>query len=170
VGIDVDGRKLDLASDLGMTPVRADEVDPVERVEELADGVGADVVFEAVGGGQSHITHGDNPLAQAFQMVRPGGTVVQIGHIEGEPRVDPRAMRAKGVRWLNPLTNVVSTGPNADTGSTAAEMIAAGRVSIAEYVAHELAGLESFAEAVDITRHKQQYDAFGPAQIVVGSE
>jgi threonine dehydrogenase-like Zn-dependent dehydrogenase len=106
-------------------------------------------------------------MAQAFEMVRPGGTIVQIGHHVGDVSLTPARFRSKSVRWLNPLTDVISTGPNADTGELAARMIAADRVSIEEYITHELSGLGSFEEAVEITMNKPDYGAMNPAQILV---
>jgi len=55
----------------------ADE-DPVARVLELTDGVGADCVIEAVG--HYHEFPGQEaPLAQAVKMIRNGGRVVTAG-------------------------------------------------------------------------------------------
>ena len=167
IAVDVDPEKLDIVGGRGMTPIDASAADVVEAVRARTDGIGADVVFEAVGGEQESVTAGDGPLAQAFDMVRPGGTVVQIGHVVGELAVEPKRLRSKEVRWVFPTSGHIRLGPNADTGSTAAEMVADGRVSISEYITHELEGLESFEEAVEITTNKQQYGAFGPAQIIL---
>jgi (R,R)-butanediol dehydrogenase/meso-butanediol dehydrogenase/diacetyl reductase len=52
--------------------INATKEDVVKKVKELSGGLGADVVFEAVGG--------DAPtLNQAIQLARPGGTVGIIG-------------------------------------------------------------------------------------------
>lgn len=167
LAIDVVPEKLDNARRKGMTPVDAREADPVEVVLEVTDEIGADVVFEAVGGGHDHGTRGGDPLAQAFQMVRPGGRIVQIGHIAGDVPVTPRAMRSGSVDWINPTTWPYELGPNADTGTVVAEMVCDGRVSIDEYVTHELDGLGAFERALEITIDKPAYGALGPAQIVV---
>jgi hypothetical protein len=53
-----------------------------------------------------------------------------------------------------------------DIGELAAELVASGRVSIAETVTHELSGLSAFETAVDITLHRDEHDALGPAQLV----
>lgn len=167
VAIDVVPEKLEHARERGMVPVDASKTDPVEEVVGATDGIGADVVFECVGGAHDHGTSGSDPLAQAFGMVRSGGSIVQIGHIAGDVPLTPRAVRSKAVDWVNPTTAMYSIGPNANSGEVAARMVADGRVSIEEYVTHEFDSLEDFDRLVDVTLDKATYDALGPAQIVV---
>lgn len=167
VAVDVDPTKLEHAADRGMEPVDARETDPVRAVEATTGGIGADVVFEAVGGEQSHATAGGEPLAQAFSMVRSGGTVGQVGIIVDELPLDPRTLRRKSVTWVNPRFGAWQLGPNTHTGTLAPRLVADGRVSIEEFLTHELHGLDSFEEAVDITADKPAHGALGPAQIVL---
>ena len=50
IAVDVDERKLATATSLGAThTINSKQVDPVERIRELTDGNGADVVIDAVG-------------------------------------------------------------------------------------------------------------------------
>jgi threonine dehydrogenase-like Zn-dependent dehydrogenase len=142
-------------------------MDPVERIADLTDGIGTDVVFEAAGGPQNDATTGSDPLAQAVKMLRPGGTIVQVGLITGDVTMSPGTMRSKNVRWINPAMGRLSNTPNMDTGQLAVRMVADGRVSIAELVTHEVEGIESFTEAIEITTNKHEYGARGPAQIVL---
>lgn len=167
VAVDVDPVKPEHAADRGMEPVDARETDPVAAVTDATGGIGADVVFEAVGGEQSHATSGDEPLAQAFSMVRSGGTVGQVGIVVDELPLDPRKLRNKSVTWVNPRFGAWQLGPNTHTGTLAPRLVAEGRVSVEEFVTHELDGLGSFEEAVAITADKPAYDALGPAQILV---
>ena len=165
--VDVNPEKLRIAAERGLDPVDATEVDPVRAVTDGTGGVGADVVFEAVGGEQSHGTRGSDPIAQAIGMVRTGGTVVQVGYIIGDVTLSARDVRKKSVTWTNPVTGVATVGPGRDTGELAAELVASDRVSIEEYVTHELDGLAEFERAVTMTADKERFDARGPAQIVV---
>lgn len=169
IAVDVVPEKLEIAADNGITPVNPRETDPVDVVHDLTDGIGADVVFPAVGGRQDHLTHG-TPMAQAFDLVRAAGTVLQVGLLIGEAGIEPRALRKKSVRWVNPRFGVTSTGPNTDTGVLAPRLVADGRVSIEEYITHELIGLDSFEEAVAITLEKEDSGALGPPQIVVNPD
>lgn len=158
-------RKRELAAEHGMTPIDPTDADPAVVVREATDGIGADVVFEAVGEAQAHGSDGDDPLATAFRTVRRGGRIVQVGHIADEIVLEPRAYRAKNVSWTNPTVGVVQTGPNAHTGEVAVDLVASGRIAIEAYVSHELAGLEAFEEAVEITLDPAR--KLGPAQLIV---
>lgn len=165
--VDIRQRPLSIAADHGVTPIDATATDPVAEIRSATDGLGADVAFEAVGGEQSHATDGDDPLAQAFRTVRRGGTILHVGHIDGDIEMTARAARSKAIRWENPRKGVAHIGPGTDTGEFAAELVAADAVPLAEYITHELDGLESFGDAVDITLDKREHDALGPAQIVL---
>lgn len=165
--VDLRPEPLEHASLRGMIPIDARETDATQRILEATDDVGADVVVEAAGGEQEHGTNGNGPLAQAFDAVRRGGTVVQVGHITGDVLVRPRTLRSKYVTWENPRKGVVSTGPNTTTGQRAAEMVADGSVSITEFITHEREGLGSFEEVVEMTLSKDEYGTLGPVQIVV---
>ncbi len=81
IGVDLDARKLELATSLGAThTVDASTTDPVTAIQELTDGNGADVCIEAVG----------NPkvFEQAFYARDLAGTVVQVGVPTPEMRID----------------------------------------------------------------------------------
>lgn len=167
IASDIVPEKLSIANDHGLTTIDPSEGDPVEQVEDLTDGIGPDVVFEAVGGEQDHGTTGSDPLAQAMQLVRRNGTVVQIGIMPTEITIDPWVLRGKYVTWVNPRdpVGVLSTGPNSDTGRTAARMVADGRVSIEEYIPDWKAGFSDFSDVVDATLNKPDYGILGPPQI-----
>lgn len=167
IAIDVATEKLEIAEGFGLTTVDASRVDAVETVVELTGGVGADVVIEAVGGNQSHGTKGADPLAQASRMVTKGGRIVQVGYIIGDVTVTPRTFRTNSVDWVNPVTGVRPLGAGRTTGTFSARLVSDGRVSIDEYITHELDGLSSFEEAVEITLDKHEHGALGPAQIIL---
>jgi S-(hydroxymethyl)mycothiol dehydrogenase len=81
IAVDLDARKLALASELGATHVvDASSVDPVAAIQELTGGHGADVCIEAVG-------H-PKVFEQAFYARDLAGTVVQVGVPNPEMRID----------------------------------------------------------------------------------
>lgn len=170
VAVDIDPVKLEYAENAGMTTIDASEWDVVDRIDELTDGIGADVVFEAVGGDQNHAVEGSDPLAQAYEMTRPNATIVQVGNIIGEITHNPRAMADKHLTWVNLVGDTVSATPNMDTGEFANELLASDRVSIEEFITHEVQDLDSFQGAVEVTMNKTEYEALGPCQIALGSE
>lgn len=164
--IDIDQGKLDIAEQRGLIPINAMDEDAAEVIREDTGGIGADYAFEAAGGHQEHGTEGNDPLAQAMDIVRRGGTVVQIGHIIGDIEMTPREVKSKKVDWVQPVSGVTSFSPNMDSARYAAKLVASDQVSIDDYITHELDGLDSFDELVDITLNKPEHGALGPAQII----
>ncbi|MCU1371984.1 MAG: S-(hydroxymethyl)mycothiol dehydrogenase [Ilumatobacteraceae bacterium] len=81
IAVDLDAKKLELATAFGAThTVLASEVDPVDAIQALTDGNGADVCIEAVG----------HPAVfeQAFHARDLAGTVVQVGVPDPEMRIE----------------------------------------------------------------------------------
>ncbi len=81
IAIDLDPRKLELAHGFGATDaIDASKENPVEAVQALTGGNGADVCIEAVG----------NPtvMEQAFYACDLAGTLVQVGVPTPEMRID----------------------------------------------------------------------------------
>jgi S-(hydroxymethyl)mycothiol dehydrogenase len=72
IAVDVDDRKLDWARGFGATEtVNSRSADPVEKIKDLTEGNGADVVIEAVGRPETY--------QQAFYARDLAGTVVLVG-------------------------------------------------------------------------------------------
>ncbi len=72
IAVDLDDRKLETARKLGATDtVNSKETDPVEAIQALTDGFGADVVIDAVGRPET--------WKQAFYARDLAGTVVLVG-------------------------------------------------------------------------------------------
>ncbi|MGH8869011.1 MAG: S-(hydroxymethyl)mycothiol dehydrogenase [Actinomycetes bacterium] len=81
IAVDVDPRKLDLATGFGAThTVNARETDPVEAIRSLTGGFGADVVVEAVGHPATY--------EQAFYARDLAGVVVLVGVPSPDMRLD----------------------------------------------------------------------------------
>lgn len=83
--------KLDMAAKLGpIVPVNVAKQSVKEVVDELSDGWGADVVFEASGNAKS--------IASVFDPLCPGGRVVFIGMPGGPVPIDIVAAQVKEAR------------------------------------------------------------------------
>jgi S-(hydroxymethyl)mycothiol dehydrogenase len=81
IGVDVDARKLDWARDFGATDtVNSRSADPVEKIKDLTEGNGANVVIEAVGRPETY--------QQAFYARDLAGTVVLVGVPTPEMRLE----------------------------------------------------------------------------------
>ena len=72
IAVDIDDRKLDRAREIGAThTVNSRDTDPVEAIQALTGGFGADVVIDAVGRPET--------WKQAFYARDLAGTVVLVG-------------------------------------------------------------------------------------------
>jgi threonine dehydrogenase-like Zn-dependent dehydrogenase len=65
--------------------INGNEEDAVAKVMELTNGLGADVVYESVGGLSTTMT-------EAVNMVRPGGAIVVIGSFAQQPEMNFRRL------------------------------------------------------------------------------
>ncbi|MXX31772.1 MAG: Zn-dependent alcohol dehydrogenase [Chloroflexi bacterium] len=72
IAVDILDNKLDFAEQFGATDrINASEVDAVEAVQELTQGMGVEIAFEAIGNVHA--------ARQAWDMVRAGGTACIVG-------------------------------------------------------------------------------------------
>ncbi|MEW2418719.1 zinc-dependent alcohol dehydrogenase family protein [Streptomyces sp. NPDC046866] len=136
--IDLATARLAAAREFGADATVGAKEEPEKLVEDLTDGLGADVVIEAVG------------LPEAFElctrMVRPGGRVANIG-VHGKPAV----LHLEDL-WIKDVT--LTTGL-VDTHSTPMllRMMAAGRLPGAALVTHRF----------ELDRMEEAYDVFARA-------
>lgn len=118
-------------------------VDPVEAVLELTDGVGADVVFETVGGSAPTVTQG-------IGMARPGSTICILGIFTTDPELDTRTAYRKEltITWCNSYANWHGLSEY----EIALNLLASGRVAAEPIITHHYSldqiG-EGFAAAAD---------------------
>ncbi|MDR6975927.1 alcohol dehydrogenase [Streptomyces sp. 3330] len=134
VAVDLAASRLEAARRLGADAVADAREDPEQLVADLTDGLGADVVMEAVGVPES--------FELCTRMVRPGGHVANIG-VHGKPAT----LHLEDL-WIK---NVTITTGLVDTHSTPTllRMAAAGRLPTAQLVTHTFP-LEQMEEAYDV--------------------
>ena len=81
IAVDIDDRKLAWARELGANDtINSRETDPVEKIRELTEGNGADVVIEAVGRPDTY--------RQAFYARDLAGVLVQVGVPTPDMRIE----------------------------------------------------------------------------------
>ncbi|MGW2780160.1 zinc-dependent alcohol dehydrogenase family protein [Streptomyces populi] len=134
VAVDLAASRLEAARRLGADAVADAGEDPEQLIADLTDGLGADVVIEAVGVPES--------FELCTRMVRPGGHVANIG-VHGRPAT----LHLEDL-WIK---NVTITTGLVDTRSTPTllRMTAAGRLPTAELVTHTFP-LEHMEEAYEV--------------------
>ena len=164
IGVDRREESLKLSRDFGASvTINAAGTDPVADVKQLTGGAGVDTVFEMAGGRPKSGLAGFEALAQAIQMIKKGGQIVEGANLEGTIELDADTMRARCPKYIFP-TPPRSQGE--DLGY-AAFLVASGRVKVAPQISHVVQGLEKLPEAAEITVSKARYRATNPAQIVV---
>ncbi|MEU6854346.1 zinc-dependent alcohol dehydrogenase family protein [Actinacidiphila alni] len=134
IAVDLAQSRLEAASRLGADTVVNAAEEPERLVADLTDGLGADVVVEAVGVPAT--------FEMCARMVRPGGHLANVG-VHGKPAT----LHLEDL-WIKNLT--IRTGL-VDTSSTPTllRMMAAGRLPAAELVTHTF-DLDAMEEAYDI--------------------
>ncbi|MFF2779562.1 zinc-dependent alcohol dehydrogenase family protein [Streptomyces sp. NPDC058052] len=134
IAVDLADSRLAAARRLGADATATAAEGPEQLVADLTDGLGADVVMEAVGVPET--------FEMCTRMVRPGGHVANIG-VHGKPA----ALHLEDL-WIKDVT--LTTGL-VDTSSTPMllRMTAAGRLPTAGLVTHRFA-LGQMEEAYDV--------------------
>ncbi|GAA3378994.1 zinc-dependent alcohol dehydrogenase family protein [Streptomyces sannanensis] len=150
IAVDLAESRLAAARAIGADAVAHAEEGPELLVEDLTDGLGADVVVEAVGAPET--------FQMCTRMVRPGGRVANVG-VHGKPA----ALHLEHL-WIKDVT--ITTGL-VDTYSTPLllQMMAAGRLPSSSLVTHHF----------ELGRMEEAYDVFsraagtGAIKVVLGS-
>ncbi|MFB7993060.1 zinc-dependent alcohol dehydrogenase family protein [Streptomyces sp. NPDC056002] len=143
IAIDLADSRLAAARSLGADATVSADEEPEGLVEDLTDGLGADVVMEAVG------------VPEAFEMctrmVRPGGRVANIG-VHGKPAT----LHLEDL-WIKDVT--LTTGL-VDTSSTPMllKMMAAERLPAAPLITHRFE-IGQMEEAYDVFSHAAETGA-----------
>lgn len=134
VAVDLAAARLDAAKRLGADAVADARQAPEQLIADLTDGLGADVVIEAVGVPET--------FELCMRMVRPGGHVANVG-VHGKPAT----LHLEDL-WIK---NVTITTGLVDTYSTPTllRMAAAGRLPTSALVTHTFP-LDHMEEAYDV--------------------
>ncbi|MDW4910731.1 zinc-dependent alcohol dehydrogenase family protein [Streptomyces sp. ADMS] len=134
VAVDLAASRLEAAKRLGADAVADAREDPEQLIADLTDGLGADVVIEAVGVPES--------FELCTRMVRPGGHVANVG-VHGKPAtIHLEDLWIKNVTITTGLVDTYST-------PTLLRMATAGRLPTAQLVTHTFP-LERMEEAYDV--------------------
>jgi alcohol dehydrogenase len=134
VAIDLAASRLDAAKQFGAdVVVNSREDDPVARVMDLTDGLGADVAIEAVGVPET--------FELCTRLVRAGGQVANVG-VHGKPAT----LHLEDL-WIR---NVTITTGLVDTYSTPTllRLVAGRQIEPARFITHRF-GLDEFLDAYD---------------------
>jgi 2-desacetyl-2-hydroxyethyl bacteriochlorophyllide A dehydrogenase len=98
--IDTVAERLAMAERFGATPLHLNEDDPKKAIRAATEGLGVDVVVDAVGD--------PRPLALAVSLARDAGTVSGIGAYAGKGEVPLGLAWLKGLQLRLGLANVIA--------------------------------------------------------------
>ena len=144
VAIDLDDSRLERARELGAdVTINSSSKEPVGEVQEITDGLGADVVMEAVGVPET--------FELCCELVRPGGTVANIG-VHGKP-----ATLHLETLWIKSIT--ITTGlVDAASTPTLLKLVAEGRLDPTPLATHRF-DLGGIMDAYDVFSDAAKHDA-----------
>ena len=116
---DLDRTRLKLAQEAGAAAVLSSEEDVAGQVMQLTDGVGVDVVIEAVGRNET--------VKASIDSVRKGGTVVLVGNISPEVTLPLQKVVTRQIRLQ---------GSCASAGEypRAIELLASGAIQVKPFI------------------------------------
>ncbi|HID05227.1 MAG TPA: hypothetical protein EYP20_05425 [Aigarchaeota archaeon] len=151
IAIDIDGRKLQLAKQLGaVETVNPAEVDLAKTVYQITGGAGVDAAFEIIGKPAT--------LEQAFNLVKPGGRLVVVGY-----SAENWSMRVSRVMFRE-VTVLGSLGCRLAEYPTLINMVRSGRIKLEPVISSRLK-LEQVNEAM---KNLEEGRVLGRQIIVVG--
>ncbi len=144
IAIDLDQARLKRAFDFGATDVvNSSDPDWMKQVFDLTDGAGVDVAIEAVGF--------PNTFTMVTQLVRPGGTIANIG-VHGK-QVD-LALNELWIKNINISMGLVNT----NTLEMLLKLVAERKLPAEKFVTHRFA-FDQMIEAYDVFGNASTYDA-----------
>ena len=133
--IDPVQERLDMAASFGAVPLHPEEQDPKKAVRAATEGLGVDVVVDAVGD--------PGPLALAVSLARDAGTVSGIGAYAGKGEVPLGLAWLKGLQLRLGLANVIAHIDRV------LALMDAGKLDPSPLVTHHM-GLDEASEAYEI--------------------
>jgi len=131
IAVDLLDSRLSVAETVGADlTLNAVDVDPVEEVARLTDGLGADKVIEAVGHARA-VEGRKPPMYMACQMLRPGGQITALGQGGEEESFFWKSFVLKEARLLSSRLNLGDM-------PRAVAMMAGGLLHPREIITHTL--------------------------------
>ena len=138
--VDTVAERLAMAERFGATPLHLSEDDPKKAVRSATEGLGVDVVVDAVGD--------PGPLALAVSLARDAGTVSGIGAYAGTGEVPLGLAWLKGLQLRLGLANVIAHVDRV------LALMEAGKLDPSPLVTHHMS-LDQAAEAYEIYDNRE---------------
>ena len=143
LAIDTDPYRLDLAKKKGLADVTLipGEGDLPEKVRDLTEGRGADVVLEVAGG--------EDTFQTAWQIARPNAVVVVVAMYEGPQALPLPDMYGKNLTFR-------TGGVDGRYGQEIMDLTARGKLDVSFLITHRCR-LDEIMNAYEIFEHKKEH-------------
>lgn len=143
------GAKLEKAKELGADVcIDFEKEDPVKRVLELTDGVGADEVMECSGAF-------DSPMKACLMVKKTGSVAIIATYHNNEVMIPANTVNFNEIR-------LVGAKANPNVSDKVLNFFATGRIRGEELISHTFS-LEEYEKAVDLFEHKKD----GAVKVVI---
>jgi threonine dehydrogenase-like Zn-dependent dehydrogenase len=160
ITVDVRDEACAISKELGADhALNASKCDVAVAIQDLTEGIGADIVFECAGGSAKQGLAGNRTLLQAIDAVRSGGKIIGVSWFGSPLEIDVDLLRERSLRYMFPD---ISTPEHLQH---TVRLVASARVHVQPTITHVLSGLESVPRAFEITANKGKYKAINPAQV-----
>lgn len=160
---DVREEVLEISKNLGADIIiNSSSTDIIPTVmKDTRGNLGVDIVFECAAGRKTEGLAGFSTIYQAFDILRTGGTLVQVAHpIFGEEfPLNFNKFKSKRTRFL------ANSEPRRWDLVLAVDLVTYKRVNVKSLVTHSIDGIEGVPKAFEITANKAKYKAINPAQV-----
>lgn len=158
--VDIKEENLALAGKLGADHlINGKQVDAVEEICRLTNGMGADIVFDCAGGNPKRGLAGLIVLNQAAKVVKAEGELMIMAHYGPSVEFPIGELRGKGKKLVMPRYATLAHLQKA------AELIENGQVQIEPLVTQRFDGIESVPQMFEVTGNKGNSKTINPAQV-----
>jgi len=148
--VDLSDNILQIAKNAGADIIiNASKVNVIKEINEITNELGADVVFECVGGMAP-------TLGQAIQVVRPGGTIGIIGVYSEFPQMNLRKAYTKEINIVF-IWSYAKWGIFTEFG-IALDMLAQGKLNAIPLITHKFP-LNKIKQAFTVAENKKDFGA-----------
>lgn len=153
-GLYTDEHRLEVARELGVDYTFFSEDDPEEKILELTDGVGADVVLDCSGG--------EEAITQATRMIKTGGWITILGlwgrkitaNIDNIPYNNLTVRGSWGWAGMESGKAEIRSRAGSQSWERAMRILALGEINLKSLVTHTLP-LTEWREALRICENKK---------------
>lgn len=160
-------RKLELAGQFGADVIIDAHTDFEATTSNITGDMGFDVVIETAGGPASANLSEGGTFRDAVAAARYGGRIVLVSALPDGVVLPVTRMREKGISILHPTSGRKTNADTVDAYKLAVRMVERGDIDVTALITHQLEGILSLPQAIEMTLNKQEFAAINPPQVAL---